>query len=193
MIKKNFLKSMKFFLNKSSLEPDNKKAYKPPQRYELIRQNTTADRYFDRLQNTLYDFLQHVQNSENTNLYSPSEEQIFWESGKLNPGRPYFFLKPLNESGWLFERSGLGWTISFCEKIVHQNLFLRRYEAWDITNLYMPVEGTEYCRVSSSLFGEQLVSFKIYERKIIEEIWGPDEYSSFQHLSERPIHPDPTF
>lgn len=111
--------------------------------------------YFDRLKARL------VQSSQKRR---PGESPFFRaETGMLPGKRRYFYLAPWNEAGWLFEQSPSGWVVSQAEKIVAQNTFLRRYEAWDIVTLHAPNDGASLIRVSSRRFGDELLSFPLYE------------------------------
>jgi len=96
--------------------------------------------------------------------------RILRESGRTAGDRPYFYLQPLNEQGWLFERSGSGWVISRAHKIVRNDNFLRSNEAWDIVTVYQPKDGQGTPRVSSQRLGAQLVSFAVYEEKLNETL-----------------------
>ena len=92
------------------------------------------------------------------------------ESGKLAPGRPYFFLKPLNSRGWLFERSGRGWVVTPAEKIVDRDLFLRDEEPFDIVTLYLARDSAVFPRVKAKSFGGALLSFAVYEQRLLAKL-----------------------
>ena len=73
------------------------------------------------------------------------------------------------------EESTSGWVVSRSEKIVGQNLFLRKGEAWDIASLFQ--KGTlPRPRVSSPLTRDQIISLALYgrilERAILESVQG---------------------
>ncbi len=111
--------------------------------------------YFERLKKRLL---------ENSQRRRPGQPPLFRaETGYLADKRLYFYLAPWNEAGWLFERSPSGWVVSLAEKIVAKNTFLRRYEAWDIVTLHTPNDGASLIRVSSRRFGDELLSFPLYE------------------------------
>lgn len=96
---------------------------------------------------------------------------ILREAGRLGGQRAYFYLKPLNETGWLFERSGAGWVVSRAEKIVGRDTFLRQGEPWDIVSLHEAVDGQGTIRVNSRRVGAELVPFSVYETKLNEAIF----------------------
>lgn len=176
----------------SEFKKETSEALAASSNYQLLRSRAVAASYFSRLQKALHQHLiaYEAQPSPVTSFDDEpiSKEKFFWESGKLSPGRPYFFIKPINESGWLFEQSSCGWTISFCEKIVNENLFLRRYDSWDIVNLYLQQGAQDHCRISCNQFGDQLLSFKVYELKMIKAIWNIDEGKQTPENSEEPTY-----
>lgn len=92
------------------------------------------------------------------------------EAGKVAKDRPYFFLQPLNQEGWLFERTTSGWLVSKAQKIVKSDTFLRSHEPWDVVNLYRPKDGKGTTRVSSQRLGQDLISFAVYENKLNESL-----------------------
>jgi hypothetical protein len=94
---------------------------------------------------------------------------LFIEKGHIGDGRAYFYIKPKDLSGWLFERSGKGWTVSRCEKIGAQDLFLRKGETVDV----VAVDETsprEFPRVSSSILGWDPVSLRVYKQYMAREV-----------------------
>jgi hypothetical protein len=96
---------------------------------------------------------------------------ILREQGSTEDGRSYLFMKPMNEHGWLMEKSAVGWRISRAEKIVGQNLFLRSNEApWDMATLWSDEKGEGLRRVSSSRVGKDLLSISEYERRLVESL-----------------------
>lgn len=109
------------------------------------------------------------------NQEHPGLPAFFIETGLIDPGRRYFYVKPKNAPGWLVEESTSGWVVSRSEKIVGQDLFLRKGEAWDIASLFQ--KGTlPRPRVSSSLTRDQIISLALYgrilERAILESVQG---------------------
>ncbi|NRA44764.1 MAG: hypothetical protein HRU09_07400 [Oligoflexales bacterium] len=144
-----------------------------PSQYFLAEDDADVDYVFDRLRAYCYErFLETREMGLGS--YLPEAPNLFWESGKLDPGRSYFYLKKHNEIGWLFERSGYGWVISRCEKIVEQDLFMRREEAWDVVNLFKLDGPFEHYRVASEKTGGQLISFLLYRRIAFEEVVSVD-------------------
>lgn len=144
-----------------------------PSHYQLAEVEADVDLVFDRLRSYCYErFLETRETPYDEVL--PESPSLFWESGKLEPGRSYFYLKKHNEIGWLFERSGYGWVISRCEKIVGQSLFMRREEAWDLVNLYKFDGPFEHFRVASEKTGGHLMSFLLYRKIAFEEVVSQD-------------------
>ena len=94
---------------------------------------------------------------------------ILREQGSTEDGRSYLFMKPMNEHGWLIEKSRTGWRISRAEKIVGQNLFLRSNEdPWDLVTLWSDPKGQLLNRVRSERFGNELLTVSEYERRLME-------------------------
>lgn len=140
----------------------------PPCPYELLETRKDADVIFLRLRQYFYEkFAQERDINTPPLMEAP---QLFWEAGRIDPGRLYFYLKKPNEIGWLFERSGLGWAVTQCEKIVDQDLFLRRHEPWDIVSLYSNGQHPPHIRVSSLLAPGELMSFLLYQKLIYQEV-----------------------
>lgn len=150
------------------------------QRYELIERDDLLDEVFRRLQRQVYTTLDRRTAGVQERLRGPA---VLREAGRLavsdrsgsadprhGQARPYFYLKPQNRPGWLFERSGSGWTLSQAEKIVAQNLFLRQGPALDVVTLHLARDRLAYPRVRSALFGNDLLSFAVYEQKLMEHL-----------------------
>ena len=162
-----------FQRNRPATEVTTHEAPLEPSHYSLAEDEIDVDRVFARLRDYCYArFLETRQTGYDE--FVPQAPSLFWESGKLEPGRAYFYLKKHNEIGWLFERSGYGWVISRCEKIVEQSLFMRREEAWDLVNLYKLDGPFEHYRVASEKTGGQLISFLLYRKIAFEEVVSVD-------------------
>ncbi len=137
----------------------------PQSRFVLAELSAVPDRYFDRIRRLIFRHLDEARaKAQSGALRAPL---MFRESGKLNENRPYFFLKPPGEPGWLFERAGTGWVISRCEKIHGMGTFIRRTDPWDIVNVFVSGDGEEAVRVASQRDGGELISVLVYEQKIL--------------------------
>ena len=89
------------------------------------------------------------------------------EHGAFPDGMRYFFVSPWHESGWLFEQSPTGWSISRSERIVHQNSYVRGSVAWDlVTLLTRDPQKSSLVRLNSRVLGEELMTFPIYEKEL---------------------------
>jgi hypothetical protein len=89
--------------------------------------------------------------------------RLMWESGNITGHRPYFFIQPWNEMGYLFEMTQRGWVISRAEKIISLDRFMRQLSAWDHVVLYESGELDGTIRVRSDQWGEDHVSLPLYE------------------------------
>lgn len=132
------------------------------QRYRLLDHGELADEIFSRLKRRVTDAVFAQQMS--------GKASALVEAGKLSPGRPYFFLKPLGRQGWLFERSGAGWVVARAEKIVAQDLFLRDGAPVDSVSLFIAPDQAGYPRVRSSTLGGDLLSLAVYEQRLLAQM-----------------------
>jgi hypothetical protein len=98
---------------------------------------------------------------------------MFREAGRLAPNRAYFYLKPQNQQGWLFERSGAGWVVTPADKIVAQDLFLRGTETLDHVALYLAKDRPGVPRVKSRAAGEDLLALAVYEGRLMQQLGLP--------------------
>ena len=134
--------------------------------YQMAEDQTDINEAFATLKTHIYD---HTKGEKVDYARNPQLPAMFWEAGKLSPGRPYFFVKPQNRRGWLIERSGNGWAISRSEKILDRDLFLRDYDPWDIVTVYEHEAGTGV-KVSSIRRGGELLGVTAYQRMLTDAI-----------------------
>ena len=130
------------------------------QRYALLEQNVQADDIFVRLRQRLFAAM----DAKDLGF------TVFRESGRLAPGRPYFFVKWAGQKGWLCERSGAGWLLTPAEKIVERNLFLRDDQSLDAVELYVAQDRVTMPRVRSRALGEGLLALAVYEQKLLQQM-----------------------
>lgn len=130
------------------------------QRYQLLTDEPLADDVFRRIQKRLFEAIDRH--------HAEGGPTIFRESGRLAPGRPYFFVKPQDATGWLFERSGPGWVVTPAEKIVSRDLFLRATEAIDLAQIYVAPAASP--RVKSRTDGESLLALSVYESRVLNQL-----------------------
>jgi hypothetical protein len=133
--------------------------------YEILEDSKELDHLFGRMREQIL---------HNDGLLSskrgPSMRPLR-ESGRIAPERPYFFIKPLNETGLLFERSGAGWVVSKAEKIVQEDTFIRSSNVWDVVTIYSPRQGVSgTARVSSERLGLDRVAFQVYTQALAENM-----------------------
>lgn len=138
-------------------------------RYVTLTDERGLDYLFQRLQTYIFGEISRL-GLDRRNADGPGYMR---EAGRLDPKRPYFFLKRYGDEGWLFERVGDGWTVARCEKIVGQSTFIRSSMGWDLVTLYTlkeDVNATMLPRVHSERLGGELLSFAIYEQKLIASL-----------------------
>lgn len=126
------------------------------QRYEMLDHEELADEIFLRLKAKIFD--------------SVPKAGYLREAGKVAPGRPYFFVKPLGAKGYLFERSGKGWVVTPAEKIVGRDLFLRDQDPLDVVTLFMAKDRVAFPRVKSARGGDSLLAFSVYEQRLLHQL-----------------------
>ncbi|RZA17017.1 MAG: hypothetical protein EOP10_23500 [Proteobacteria bacterium] len=113
----------------------------------------------------LRDLFYHWNLKSKTEPGRPS--RLMWESGNITGHRPYFFLQPYNEMGYLFEMTQRGWVVSRAEKIINLDRFMRQLNAWDHVVLYESPEMPQTLRVRSEHWGEDFVSLPLYEDAMV--------------------------
>lgn len=89
------------------------------------------------------------------------------ESGTLQGQRPYFFMQPWNEMGFLFEMTQRGWVIARAERIVSSEQFMRERSAFDHVALFESSELPGTLRARSDQLGEELTSLSLYEDAVL--------------------------
>jgi len=134
------------------------------QRYALVEEKSEVLHSFDRLKRQVYAAV------EITARLHPKEQTIFKESGKIADGRPYFYIKPAGETGFLFECNPKGWVISRADKIIHKNLFLRSGEVLDVVSLYSNTVRKGVPRVTSQRLNSELLAMTVYEQELLKDI-----------------------
>ena len=139
-------------------------------KYQVLQDQLVIDKIFEKLRVDLFsgcesgDFREHEMGQE-TDLMP--RELIFKEFGKLQPGRKYFYMKQKSGRAWLFERSGIGWLVSRCEKIVQDSLFLRDGPPEDIVTVFGRNNPSGAFRISSEYHSGELISYPVYERMML--------------------------
>jgi hypothetical protein len=92
------------------------------------------------------------------------------ESGKLASGRAYFYVKPFNQSGWLFERSASGWVVAKAEKLAAADTFLRDRTVFDQATVLVPEDPERLPRLRSAMSGDEMISVALYEVRILDTL-----------------------
>lgn len=135
------------------------------QRYAPLEDAPLGDEIFLRLKKRIYRELDDY-------ARIPKTKAVFRESGRLSSGRPYFYLKPMGEIGWLFERDGSGWQVSPAEKDAARDLFIREREILDRTELYIAKDQALMPRIKAPGLGSgsDLLAIPVYEQKILQRL-----------------------
>lgn len=94
------------------------------------------------------------------------------ETGWLSTNGRYIYLKSFGILGWLVEEAKNGCIISRGEKISDKELFCRKGEIWDTTELYT-TDSLPFPRICSKRTSMKIVSITIYgnilEKAILDE------------------------
>jgi hypothetical protein len=143
--------------------------------YELVSDQETVTDVFQKLKDHVYKELDRSSVLKGDSLGKPVK--YFREAGRIGLAKPYFFLKPAGDKGFLFEKSVSGWTLSRAEKICAQNLFLRDSEPFDYVTLYANHQLRRMPKVASQLLGEDILPFAAYERVVLD-VLGIDDGKS---------------
>jgi hypothetical protein len=155
-----FIKSFKKLRSRRSQAPEEVSAAAVAEsrltlpRYSMVMDSAVIEAAFARMRNLFEE-----------NLYDPKKlaPRYQFERGRLAEDRSYFYLAPWHEEGWLFERGPTGWIVSRAEKIVQQNTFMRRAEAFDSVTLYQADGEKDAClRLESIAMGPDLMTFPVY-------------------------------
>ncbi|MBP6217847.1 MAG: hypothetical protein KA436_04595 [Oligoflexales bacterium] len=133
-------------------------------RYNLLIDEELRDKIFLKLKHSIYTQFKELPREH-------SSAPLFYESGLLAFSRRYFYLRPRNTLGWLFEQSPHGWLVSQSEKIVDQDVFMRKGQPFDLVNIYEPQQVLTRPRVHSSLFEDEgLMTLSTYQRLLLKSM-----------------------
>ena len=133
--------------------------------YVLIDNSAEVDALFFRLRDSLFKSL-------GIDLAAgriPVGNRIRAEVGSLHGQRPYFFLDPWEENGWLIEKTPTGFLIAPADKIVERDTFMRG-SAWDVVNIFKPDRQDGLYRLSSQRCGDKLMSLALYQDYLVKEL-----------------------
>jgi hypothetical protein len=157
---RNFLKKF-FALRRTSIggrELVKRRPSSLDQKYHLLTDDGMCDEFFLRLRRRVYQAL------------DVGGVTAYRESGRLSTGRPYFFVKPFNQSGWLFERSSAGWVVAQAEKLAVGDTFLRDQTLLDQASVLVPEDPERLPRIRSATLGEEMISVALYEKRILDTL-----------------------
>jgi hypothetical protein len=127
--------------------------------YLVVDDLRLVQQTFERLKDGVFN---HIKKQKRPGMPPP----CLTEWGKLGDGRQYFYVRPWNQEGFLFEMSPHGWLISKAEKIARTGTFLRANEPWDVAVLHKQNRERATLRVSSKAASADMLSLLIYEEKL---------------------------
>lgn len=149
--------------SKEDSRPNRNHRTRFPNNYKLLENDTILNALFDRLRARIFK-----KAKEDNDKHLNGSPKLRMEYGSLAVNRPFFYLDPWEDLGWLFERNPTGWIISRADWIVHQKTFLRE-EAWDAVNIFIPENSPlSMPRISSKRLPNNLMSFFLYEEALLD-------------------------
>lgn len=136
--------------------------HKPPI-YDLIQEPQVSLKLFERLRGDVREL------NERGRAYPAKSGPVRIEWGDLPDRRKYFFIQPWSQKGFLFEQEHKGWIVAKADKLTHERSFIRDSQAWDVVTLF-EARGQDLVRLSSSRYGDDPMSYVIYQELLFEEL-----------------------
>ncbi len=137
-------------------------------RYQIVQNRGEIETIFDQLREKLVGLCDAVSSASRAH---GSGRVVLRQVGMTNDRRPYLFMKPMSESGWLFEMAPAGWRVSQAEQIISREMFMRSHDdPWDVATVWKDPKGVGLTRVQSQRFGRELMTVSEYERRVYDAI-----------------------
>ena len=137
-------------------------------RYQIVQNHGEIEVIFDQLREKLVGLCDSISSSARS---QQSGRVVLRQVGVTNDRRPYVFMKPMSESGWLVEMGPAGWRVSQAEQIISREMFMRSHnDPWDVATVWKDPKGIGLTRVQSQRFGRELMTVSEYERRVCEAI-----------------------
>jgi hypothetical protein len=137
-------------------------------RYQIVQNRGEIETIFDQLREKLVGLCDAVSSASRA---QGSGRVVLRQVGMTNDQRPYLFMKPMSESGWLFEMAPAGWRVSQAEQIISREMFMRSHDdPWDVATVWKDPKGVGLTRVQSQRFGRELMTVSEYERRVYDAI-----------------------
>lgn len=137
-------------------------------RYQIVQNRGEIELIFDQLRERLVGLCDSISSASRT---QGSGRVVLRQVGVTNDQRPYIFMKPMSESGWLFEMGPAGWRVSQAEQIISREMFMRSHnDPWDVVTVWKDPKGVGLTRVQSQRFGRELMTVSEYERRVYDAI-----------------------
>lgn len=137
-------------------------------RYQIVQNRGEIETIFDQLREKLVGLCDTVSSASRA---QGSGRVVLRQVGMTNDRRPYLFIKPMSESGWLFEMAPAGWRVSQAEQIISREMFMRSHDdPWDVATVWKDPKGVGLTRVQSQRFGRELMTVSEYERRVYDAI-----------------------
>ncbi|SMF39632.1 hypothetical protein [Pseudobacteriovorax antillogorgiicola] len=134
-----------------------------PTEFRLVQDSRQTQELFRRMKESI------AAANEQTRFQRGASAKMRYEWGTLPEGREFFYLQPWNEEGLLFEQAHRGWIISKAHKVPQDRQFMRESRTWDVVTLFEP-KDSGMLRISSSRFGDELMSFPLYQEALLESL-----------------------
>jgi hypothetical protein len=137
-------------------------------RYQIVQNRGEIETIFDQLRAKLVGLCDAVSSASRA---QGSGRVVLRQVGITSDQRPYLFMKPMSESGWLFEMAPAGWRVSQAEQIISREMFMRSHDdPWDVATVWKDPKGVGLTRVQSQRFGRELMTVSEYERRVYDAI-----------------------
>jgi hypothetical protein len=138
------------------------------ERYQIVQNRGEIEPIFNQLRDKLVGLCDTLSSEARS---GGNGHIVLRQVGSTNDRRPYVFMKPMSEAGWLFEMGPAGWRVSQAEQIISREMFLRTHnDPWDVTTVWKDPKGEGLTRVQSQRFGRELMTVSEYERRILDSV-----------------------
>lgn len=137
-------------------------------RYQIVQNRVEIETIFNQISQRLMELCDLLSSAARQH---GSGRVVLRQLGVTNDKRPFVFMKPMSESGWLLEMGPAGWRMSQAEQIISREMFLRSHnDPWDVATVWKDPKGEGLTRVQSQRFGRELMTISEYERRLCESV-----------------------
>ena len=135
--------------------------------YSMAKDRKLVDEVFESLRCRIYDYIDEKRHLEENGVL---DFKVHREYGRLSTNKTYFYIRPFNHLGWLFERQGVGWIISLADKVSSRDLFVRKGDVWDIVSVMEAKEKNKQIMISSQRLSLEHIPMSVYVDRLVSKI-----------------------